>query len=175
MEDKSTVNNKVIFTLSFLALLLPLSSYKDDLNKIEIRFFGTNYSLYTILVFMAVILFFSVYFSAIENLKNGNLGSNWRNFKYIGQLANLLSPITTLVFEFCDILADLLYAIAILVLPIAIFMLSVLSFVGGQISKITNMNANFVDLLISLISSFTSVIITLIIIDLIKSHRETSK
>lgn len=105
MDEANTVNDKVIFAVSFLAVLVTASTYKDYLTKISISIFSYNFSVFDLLIAMAFILFCSVYCSAIDKLRY----STFRliNVKFL---------------KYASIFADFFYIISILVLPLLFFL-----------------------------------------------------
>ncbi|WP_048046513.1 hypothetical protein [Methanosarcina mazei] len=100
MEEGFNTNEKVIFAISFLTVLVALSDYKDFLDQIKVSIFSHSFSIFDLLTCISVIMFCSVYFSALDNLR-------WRSIK----LAQ------SKLLEKCNPIADFLYLVAIVVLP----------------------------------------------------------
>lgn len=89
-NEKPQLNDKVLFTVGFLALFLALAPFKDDLSSYSITYFYVKFSLYNSLLIVAAFLFLSVYANAIENLKNTKLCSDWNFLTFFGSLADYL-------------------------------------------------------------------------------------
>lgn len=99
MEKINIENEKVIFAVSFLAVLVTLNNYKEYLTM-RIVIFSYSFSIYNVLIYMSVILFFSVYISALAKLKENKL--------WLPQLKCLNKCLNK-----CDDVADIFYSIAI--------------------------------------------------------------
>lgn len=110
MEKSTIESDKVIFAVSFLTLLVTLSSYKDAISQIKIIFFSYSFSLYDLLMYISLILFCSVYISAIDKLRDSNLGL--KKFKILDK---------------CCLIADYLYLIALIGLPVIFLSCYILS------------------------------------------------
>lgn len=157
MEDKSPNYDKVIFTISFLALLLPLSSYKNELDKIQLNLILFSVSIYKLCLIMALILFISVYLSGVYNLKHTILGINWK------------------ILNYCNLLADVLYAVAILVFPSGIIFLYISSKVGSYILEGSDINESIVNSIINILTIFIFLVIFIIMLHNFKISIEVLK
>lgn len=120
MIDDGNSNGKVIFIIGFLALIFTLPNYKEILEPIEIIFFTYGTNLYVLFLLMGSILFLSVYLYAIDNLKYCSFN-----------LAKLN------ILHRTGLVADVLYAIAIVVFPVIIIFLFVSSIIITYV-KATN-------------------------------------
>lgn len=148
------LNDRVLFTVGFLALFLALAPFKDELSSYSITYFYVKFSLYNSLLIVAAFLFFSVYANAIENLKNIKLCSNWKFLTFFGSIA------------------DYLYFFAIFGCPLLIIAVFAIFFlINLALSSVLNVEA------ISLISSVISTISLLITIfyDLYKEKKKRNE
>lgn len=102
MDEAANTNDKLIFAVSFLTLLVTLSNYKNSLSQIKLNIFSESFSVFTLLTYIVIVLFISVYLSAIEKLRYNTL---------------LLSK--SKILEVTGIIADILYIFAILIIPIS--------------------------------------------------------
>jgi len=100
MDEAASTNDKVIFTISFLTVLLTSSSFKESLSNIKLVIFSNSFSLFDIITGTSIVLFFSVYLSALDKLRY-----NYFNLIKIKSLDNIVYA------------ADIFYVIAILVIP----------------------------------------------------------
>ncbi|HEU0081039.1 MAG TPA: HEPN domain-containing protein [Candidatus Paceibacterota bacterium] len=103
MNDKD-IKEKAIFVVGLLAAFLAFSAFKEELSKISLIIFGSNFSLLGIMIFFAILLSISVYLYALDYLRY-SLGK-YQNFfilRWIIPLGNfffslaILSPILVLV------------------------------------------------------------------------------
>jgi uncharacterized membrane protein len=101
MADSPPGNDKIILAVSFLAVLVTMYGYKDNLNQFKTI---NSFSLFDLLIYMSGVLFLSVYLSALANLR----------FSYV-KLEN------SYFLRMCDHAANLSYLVAILALPTAFF------------------------------------------------------
>jgi len=139
-EDENS-NEKSIFVISFLALIFTLPNYKDYLETIKISFFSFSLSLYILFLLMGLVLFFSVYFLAIDNLNYCSL-----NFRKMNR------------FFHTSLIADLLYTTAILVFPAIVFLLYISSSIIAYVKS--NFHHEAIPL-IQLISIMLSILVIL--------------
>lgn len=100
MDEATSTNDKVIFAVTFLAVLVTLSNYKDYLTKIDISIISHSFSVYDLLIYVSMTLFCSVYFSAIDKLRYNNL--RLFSFKFLG---------------ITNFFAEFFYVVSILLLP----------------------------------------------------------
>lgn len=165
MDESESTNDKTIFTISFLTLLLALSSFKESLSNINFVIFSHIFSLFQILAGTSIPLFFSVYLSALDKLRY-----NYFNLVKIKLLDNAIYA------------ADFFYFIAILVIPGFIIMVYILScfisfinfiFSGTNFSNYLNELTS--SLIISLIASFLSSLFANVIFKSIQTAKKEAK
>jgi len=100
-------------------LLLTLSSHKNSLNEFGFNYLSDWFSIYDVLLGMATILFLSVYVSAVKNLINTGLKISLKYLLY------------------CGLITDILYAIAVLVVPVIVVLFGIFSFMFSYLSEPT--------------------------------------
>jgi hypothetical protein len=97
MTESPQPNDKVTLAVGFLAILATMYAYRDSLNQIQ-SFSG--FSLYNLLIYMSVSLFLSIYLSSLANLRH--------RYDTLEKSIFLTK---------CDSYAEILYLVAIIVLP----------------------------------------------------------
>jgi hypothetical protein len=140
MNDKETLNNKfnkIEFVLSFAAIIVGLSVFRDDIVNISFDLASHNTKLWHIVLSVSLILLCSVYLYALDSIRYSiNRIDGWSIFKKIQQLA------------------DLLYTLAV-VSPILIF---IVWLVGFLLSKLSLIHIDINNNLISSISVILSIL-----------------
>lgn len=128
--------NKIEFILSFAAIIVGLSVFRDDITKISFNFASYDIELWRIVLYVSLILLCSVYLYALDSIRYSiNRIDSWGIFKKIQQFA------------------DLLYTLAI-VSPILIF---ITWFAGFLLSKLSLIHIDINNSLISSISVILSI------------------
>jgi hypothetical protein len=128
--------NKIEFILSFAAIIIGLSVFRDDITKIPFNFASYDIELWRIVLYVSLILLCSVYLYALDSIRYSiNRIDGWGIFKKIQQLA------------------DLLYTLAV-VSPILIF---ITWLAGFLLSKLSLIHIDINNSLISLISVILSI------------------
>ena len=83
--------NKIEFILSFAAIIVGLSVFRDDITKISFNFASYDIELWRIVLYISLILLCSVYLYALDSIRYSiNRIDSWGIFKKIQQLADLL-------------------------------------------------------------------------------------
>lgn len=102
MQATPDPKDKVNLTIGLLTILVTviISGYKNSLSEIVISGWSYQFSLFDLLIWTSVSLFGSIYFSAIDNLK-----------------ATSIKIVHPILIDGCGFISDLLYTIAILILP----------------------------------------------------------
>lgn len=121
MQATPDPKDKVNLTVGLLTILVTviISGFKDSLNGIIISGWSHQFSLFDLLIWISITLFGSIYFSAIDNLK-----------------ATSIKIFNGRLIDRCGFISDLLYTVAILILPpffLIIYLLS--SFIYWLISN----------------------------------------
>jgi hypothetical protein len=123
MDNDNNFNDKATFAVSFVVLLLTLSTCGNGyLNNFVLDFFSYRFSALQLLFIMATILVISTYCSAFVQLKYSALKlTSWR------------------VLTAFSLVADMTYALAIL-FPFLIFAMYSISSLFSYISRLGNVN-----------------------------------
>lgn len=143
MDNDGTFSDKATFAVSFVVLLLTLSTCGNNyLNNIVLDFFSHSFSALQLLFIMATILFISTYCSAFVQLKYSTLKlTSWR------------------VLTAFNLLADMTYALAIL-FPFLIFIMYFISSLFLYMSSFENTNTSLFNTLTT-IFNLTAIIAAL--------------
>jgi len=100
-------------------LLLTLFSHKDSLNEFGFDYLSDRFSIHDVLLGMATILFLSVYIFEFKNLINTGLKISLKYLLY------------------CGLITDILYAIALLVVPVIVVLFGIFSVMFSYVSEPT--------------------------------------
>jgi hypothetical protein len=145
MDDDNYFKDKATFAVSFVVLLLTLSTCGNTyLNNIVLDFFSYSFSALQLLFIMATILVISTYFSALVQLKYSTLKlTSWK------------------VLTAFSLLADTTYALAIL-FPFLIVSMYFISILLRYISRLGNVNNNLINIITAIINICIAVIASLL-------------
>lgn len=139
--DNNNFNDKATFAVSFVVLLLTLSTCGSSyLNNLIFDFFSYRFSALQLLFIMTTILLISTYCSAFVQLKYSSLKlTSWR------------------VLTAFSLLADMTYALAIL-FPFLILAMYSISSLFHYISRLGNINPSLINIIGTVLSILMGII-----------------
>jgi hypothetical protein len=142
MDNDNNFNDKATFAVSFVVLLLTLSTCGNGyLNNFVLDFFSYRFSALQLLFIMATILVISTYCSAFVQLKYSALKlTSWR------------------VLTAFSLVADMTYALAIL-FPFLIFAMYFISNLFRYISRLGIINSTLIGTIVTLLYTIITALI----------------
>lgn len=90
MDEDTSINDKALFAISLLALLVALSTNESAIGKIQFTIFSYSFTIFNLFFYMTLFLFLSVYLFAIDKLKYSTQKTFYLNIlKHARSAANI--------------------------------------------------------------------------------------